>query len=252
MKPVNPFKDAEDRLLFAKVTDRLLSAEKKDRPAFTDFLDPGRCAAFLNVLEKHCETAPKAFGGFESAERKMIGFDRAGEEISFPIVSVGVACNEKFSKPVTHRDYLGATLSLGLERGKIGDIRIGEAGAVMYVSSDVGAFICENLTNVKRTRVRAELGKAAEGPETSGTEKRINVPSMRLDAVLGAALNLARGKASALIEAERVFVNWKEAKKTRTIAPGDMITVRGHGRVRVDSVEGSTKKDRIVLIVTRF
>jgi len=181
----------------------------------------------------------------------MIAFiPEAYETANFPIVPVAVMYNQRFSKAPTHRDYLGAVLGLGLDRGKIGDIRLGPAGAVMYVAEEVAHFIAENLTQVGRVSVKAAANSQLDGFETTSRAKRITVPSMRLDAVLSAALNLSRGKASLLIEAEKVFVNWKLAKKTYTVAVGDAITVRGVGRVSVDSLGGNTKKDRIVLEVT--
>ncbi|MCL2217955.1 MAG: YlmH/Sll1252 family protein, partial [Defluviitaleaceae bacterium] len=207
-------------------------------------------------LEKSADMPTIAHGGHDNAERRMLGFfpettaDAKGDE--FPISPVSITYNERFSAPPTHRDYLGATLGLGLDRGKIGDILLGESGAVVYVITDVAAFICENLVQVKRTSVKASLDAPLPGTETPGVEKHITVPSLRLDAVLGAAFNISRGKSTALIESEKVFVNWKPAKKTRPIAPGDVITVRGLGRVKIDSLEGHTKKDRIILKITKF
>ena len=252
MNTENPFKDGEERLLFAKVLDKYMAARKNHSSAYTDFLDPVRCAAFMQVLaHKNEGVFAMAYGGYENAERKIIAFDtREIPADSCPIVPVAVMYNERFSKAPTHRDYLGAVLGLGLDRGKIGDIRLGDAGAVMYVAEDVAPFIAENLNQVGRVAVKAQANAQPDGLETTGQVRRINVPSMRLDAVLGSAFNLSRGKAGLLIEAEKVFVNWKIAKKTYNVAPGDAITVRGMGRISIDSVAGSTKKDRIVLEVT--
>jgi len=253
MKIENPFKDADEKLIFAKVLDKYVSTQKKHIPTHTDFLDPVRCASFMQVLERHGDRdiSIVAYGGYEDAERKMIKFDTSNaNDDSFPIISVFAAYNEKFSKAPTHRDYLGAVLGLGLDRGKIGDIRLAEAGAALYVSEDVAHFIAENLNQVGRVVVKAKINHKISGLEATGHTKRITVPSMRLDAVLGAAFNLSRGKAATLIESEKVFVNWKQAKKTHTITVGDVITVRGMGRISVDSQGGNTKKDRIVLEVT--
>ncbi|MCL2387029.1 MAG: YlmH/Sll1252 family protein [Defluviitaleaceae bacterium] len=250
----NPFKDAEDKLLFAKTLDRLTAAQKKGQSTFTDFLDPARCEAFLAILTKKSPILPTAQGGHENAERKQIGFVMEDDSSSeaFPITPVTFTYNEKFSKPPTHRDYLGATIGLGLDRSKIGDIRLGETGAVMYVSTDVAAYICENLQQVGRTAVKGKLGESLPNLEEQGKEKRITVPSLRLDAVVSSAFNISRGKATALIESEKVFVNWKQAKKTQSISPNDTITIRGLGRATIDQQEGNTKKDRIVLRITKY
>jgi len=252
LKTENPFKEAEDKLLFAKVLDKYTAAQKKQQLTHSDFLDPVRCVAFVQALERMKDGVfITAYGGYENAERKMIAFGT--HDIicdNFPIVPIAIIYNERFSKAPTHRDYLGAVLGLGLDRGKIGDIRLADEGAVMYVSEEVAHFIAENLDQVGRVSVKVNARQELDGLESTGAMKRITVPSMRLDAVLGSAFNLSRGKAAALIESEKVFVNWKPAKKTYTVEIGDAITVRGMGRITVDSQGGNTKKDRIVLVVS--
>ena len=252
MKIENPFKDAEDKLLFAKALDKYTAAEKKRQQTHTDFLDPVRCAAFVQTLSRgNNGVYVEAYGGYDGAERKMIAFDTADIDMeNFPIIPVAATYNERFAKAPTHRDYLGAVLGLGLDRGKVGDIRLGETGAVLYLSADMAYYVAENLDQVGRVSVKCAVHQTLAGLEATGAERRVTVPSMRLDAVLGSAFNLSRGKAAALIESDKVFVNWKPAKKTQPVAVGDAITVRGVGRVKVESVEGSTKKDRIVLRMT--
>ena len=275
----NPFKEAEERLIFAKVLDKYTAAVKKRVTTHTDFLDPVRCAAFMQVLQRHGsrEITIEAFGGYDGAERKVIvfmhsenptgrnfrpvefendktvdnfGTSRTPSPTNAPITPLTITYNEKFSKAPTHRDYLGSVIGLGLDRGKLGDICITQGGAVMYVLAEVAHFIAENLTQAGRTRLNITLGQELGGIEATGKQKRITVASMRLDAVLSSALNLSRGKVSALIESEKVFVNWKLARKTHTVQVGDAITVRGVGRVTVDAQGGHSKKDRIVLEVT--
>ncbi|MCL2198741.1 MAG: YlmH/Sll1252 family protein [Defluviitaleaceae bacterium] len=234
----------DEKLIFAKVKDRLIAAEKRGQPTFSDFLDPVRCAEFCTRLPQ-----TTAYGGYKEAERKMLGF--LCEEIAdFPITAITFTYNEKFSAAPTHRDYLGSVLGLGLERTKIGDIRVSEHGAVMYVSSDIAEYICENLQQVKRTKVKGQMDEGLAVIEKPTREKRITVPSLRLDAVISSAFNLSRGKAAALIDAEKVFVNWKLTKKTHTVSEGDAITIRGTGRIKISEIAGSTKKDRIVLIIS--
>ncbi|MCL2285603.1 MAG: YlmH/Sll1252 family protein [Firmicutes bacterium] len=252
MKIENPYKNPEDKLLFAKILDKYTAAQKNHRLAHSDFLDPVRCASFVQTLERANDGVfMLAYGGYEDAERKIISFDtREIEHENFPITPIAVTYNRQFSKAPTHRDYLGAVLGLGLDRGKIGDICLGAEGAVMYVSEDVANFITETLDQVGRVSVKVKTRQQLGGPVATGVTKRITVPSMRLDAVLSSALNLSRGKAATLIESEKVFVNWKPAKKTHIVAVGDAITVRGLGRIAIDAQGGSTKKDRVVLEVT--
>ena len=262
MNTQNPFKETEDRLEFAKALDRARAS--KSHATFTDFMNPQRCVVFLQQFMK-MDVDAGAYGGYEDAERKMLGFGISDPAVghgkhepdgeypnTFPITPLAITYNGRFSRQLTHRDFLGAVLGLGLTRGKIGDIRMGEDGAIMYVSNDVAAFITESLHEVGRTSVTATPHTEVPGIEETGTEKRITAASLRLDAVISMAFHLSRGKAAALIEAEKVFVNWAIAKKTRELREGDIVTARQIGRLRVDSIIGATKKDRVALIVTLY
>ena len=223
--------------------DKLNLSQKRRIQTHTQFIDAAHIAQFTQALAGEDATA---YGGYEGAERQIIIFNN---ENTPTITPLAISFNEKFTTSPSHRDYLGAVLGLGLERTKIGDIRLGKNGAIMYVLEDVADFIAAALTQVGRVSVKVHTNIAKIDIEEVITERRITVPSMRLDAVVSGALNISRGKAAALIEADRVFVNWKETKKTKEIAVGDKITVRGIGRVEVSEVAGSTKKERIVLLV---
>ena len=143
-------------------------------------------------------------------------------------------------------------LGLGLDRGKIGDIQLSETGAVMYVSNEVADFIQESLHEVGRTTVTAARHQDTADIKATGIMKRVTVASLRLDTVISTALHLSRTKAAALIDAEKVYVNWAIAKKTYQLAIGDIVTIRGAGRVRLDEIIGHTKKDRIAINIEIF
>jgi len=219
-------------------------------------MNPVRCVVFLQQFTKMGITAI-AYGGYPDAERKMTGFappygSEDFLEESFPVVPLAITYNGRFSRPLTHRDFLGSVLGLGLDRGKVGDIRIGSDGAVMYVAEDIAGFVSENLSEVGRTTVTAAPHVELPGLETPGRIKRITAASLRLDAVISEAFHLSRGKAAALIEAEKVFVNWVIGKKTRLLGAGDMVTIRQVGRLRLDEIAGTTKKDRVAIVITIF
>ncbi|MCL2405575.1 MAG: YlmH/Sll1252 family protein [Defluviitaleaceae bacterium] len=200
--------------------------------------------------------AAQLYGGHENAERMMLGFAPPyGEPIAhgyFPITPLAIAYNGRFSRQLTHRDFLGAVLGLGLDRGKVGDIQLTESGAVMYTASEVAVYIKENLLEVGRTTVTASDYTSMTDIEATGTQKRITVASLRLDAIVSGVFHLSRGKAATLIESDKVFVNWAVAKKTLLLSEGDIVTIRGTGRIRIDAVNGPTKKDRVAVSITVF
>ena len=245
----NPYKDPEDKLVFAKILDKLSLLQKNKKSTHTDFLDPISCAKFMQTLERgRYDVFISTYGGFEDAERRIILFD-VEETVEFPIVPIKVTYNQRFSKPPTHRDYLGAVLGLGISRSKVGDICLEEDGATMYVIEDIANYIIESLNQVGRVTVKASVGSLETSVYAEPKVKRITVASMRLDGVLSSGFNISRGKASAFIESEKVFVNWKLGKKNHIVAVGDTITLRGVGRIKINSQLGNSKKDRIVLEV---
>jgi RNA-binding protein YlmH len=186
----------------------------------------------------------------------MIGFFPEYDEPcadAFPISCVRIDYNTKFSRELTHRDYLGSVLGLGINREKTGDILIDEKGAYMLMDSDVATFVVASLERVGHTAVKTSIVRDFHAPDKDGVEKRLTVASLRLDAVLCGALNISRGKAAELIKGEKAFVNWLPAKSgSMTVAEGDVLTLRGTGRVILKEISGITKKDRVSVTVEIF
>ena len=215
-------------------------------------------SAFLSPAEQEdllqsAEAAGFSFfltGGYESAERKILA---AGceEEQGRPDVPIAVIAvkpkSEKFSEELTHRDYLGAILGLGIERGLIGDIIVREKKAWFFCLSQAAEMIASSLTQVRRTAVAATV----TGPDVPELQPvylplRLNVASERLDAVTAAFAGLSRGQAEKLFHAEKVFVNGRmTADRSAWLKEGDVLSVRGFGKAVYDGIEHETKKNRL-------
>ena len=248
--------EGEERLLFAKALDQALFSMKRRQPAFTDFMDRAKCARFAERLR---ELNVNLFGGTEDCERQMMGFSLAEEELSeedFPIKIIKIRRkSKKFGQAdLSHRDYLGSILGLGIDRGKVGDILVAEDSAVCFVAEEISPYITAVLEQVSKTAVVAEETEGAEAiPQRQTETKRLTVASMRLDAVAGEAFNLARGKVQTLIGAEKAQVNWNIVTNTsHQLKEGDMVSLRGFGRFRIKSIGGKTKKDRIGLEIEKY
>lgn len=246
--------DQDERLLFAKVLDQVAFAMKRNELQFTDFMDAAKCGRCLERLKNNTDLDVLSFGGVEEAERLKLGFAPMQGMISygqFPITALHIAPkSKKFGQTdLSHRDYLGSILGLGIERGKVGDILVSQDGAVCFVNEEMADYIQMNLDKVSKTTVTVIRLDQAEVLAPKRTEiRRQTVASMRLDAVLGEALRLSRGKAQALISSEKVNVNWSVVTNTSYILKtSDMVSARGFGRFRVGEVGGRTKKDRIAL-----
>ena len=224
---------------FAKILDCA------KRYKFTDFFDPMRVAKYKKSLE-NMGIFSYDVGGYDMAERRILGFDINKTP---PITSIHCTYNAKFNTNPGHRDYLGSISGLGIDRGKIGDICIVPDGAVVFVHKDMADYICMNLKKAGHTPIKICINEKDISLDKVLESRHINIQSMRLDAIIGAAFKLSRSTAQDLIDAEKVFVNWQIGKKAQILKEGDNITLRGKGRIKIGEILGQTKKDRIRLVI---
>lgn len=247
----------DDKLFLAKALDQAYCCLKGFEKKFVEFSDPYKISEFLRLTKDKILINYMIFGGFDDAERKMIGFAPDYEQIEkedFPITVIYISYNSRFGQKLSHRDFLGSLIGLGIVRDKLGDIVCVENGAYVFTESSVADFICYNLEQVGKVKVKAKITDNFEVLNTkSGLQKNITVSSLRLDAVLSAVFNLSRGKTADLIKGEKVFINWSiESNVSKNVKIDDIITIRGIGRLKINELLGRTKKDRFVLSITRY
>ena len=241
----------EERLLMSKAVDRANTAIKTFSPEFTVFMDPYKAHSMIDAFSYERDVKAMAWGGYDEAERLKIGFFPEFTECDtalFPITPVRISYNPDFSRRLTHRDFLGSVLGLGITREKMGDIILDEGQAVIFADKDIADYIAVNLERVAHTKVRTNILDGFTPKPREAAEKKLTVASLRLDAVISNALNISRGKAAELIKGEKAYINWKsETSVSKAVAEGDIITLRGYGRVKIREIMGTTKKDRILL-----
>ncbi|WP_317368266.1 YlmH/Sll1252 family protein [uncultured Tyzzerella sp.] len=256
---LNNIQNKEDKILFSKIIDQLNFCVKNYENTFTDFLPILKYLEINSILSKqYIEQNIHFFGGFEDAERVVVGFFpeyTEPDEKSFPINLLEITYNEKYSRELTHRDFLGAILGLGIERTKVGDIIIENNRAICFLKNEIIDYININLDKVGNTKVKTKVLELKEynikTPKME--EKNIIISSLRLDAVLSGAFNIARGRVSDYIKGEKAFVNFViEATGSKNVKTGDIITLRGLGRIKILGVVGKTKKDRVVLNIAKY
>ena len=200
----------------------------------------------------------KLFGGMEDAERQMVRFgdpEEIGYEEPFPIELLSVEPKQKkFSEALTHRDFLGALMSLGIEREMLGDLFVKDGSAYVFVCERMAAFVMEELKTVRHTAVTvAKLETVPEDIQPKIERETVTVSSLRLDGILARTFHLSRGDAKKLFEAERVFLNGHLCKNPeKEPAEGDRISLRGYGKIQYFGVRRVTNKDRLAVEVGRF
>ena len=250
----------DDRLLLAKVLDRAEQAQSRNIPAATDFLSPQQQALALDLLRLAGipETGYMSLGGYEGAERNILLFlpdwleaADAGSQSPLRCLRASVREEEKLS----HRDFLGSLMGMGIVREKVGDILVGPAGADIMVLDTVAEFLLQSWNSAGRARLAVTAIEPWEVrvPEAKCQEVRDTVSSLRLDAVASAGFRMARGKAAELITSGRVQVNWRECTKPdKLLTAGDTVSARGFGKFELTEVGGVTKKGRTSIVLKRY
>ncbi len=245
----------EDSMLIAAIEDKLRQCEDQYSATNTQFLDPRQCALAESrfAFSKHL-----LWGGFEDAERRVIVFlpdymDELSEDDD-PLALLRVT-SPKGSKKLTHRDYLGSLLGLGIDRAVTGDILVREDGADIVVLKSISEFLLANYSQAGRNSLRAQILPVSEIRLASQNikQKRDTVASLRLDSVVSSAFGLSRGKAQDAVAAGLVFVNGLQTVKAdRPVEEGDRIVLRGMGKAVLRGVGGQTRKDRTQILIDKY
>ncbi|NLM53096.1 MAG: hypothetical protein GX197_09805 [Firmicutes bacterium] len=257
-KILQHFTQESERQTASLVVERAVKAEKTGEVQLTDFFDPFQQRIADNVLHFFKGLKQITWGGYDGAERARILLFPAEWQSSLADVPLSFlqAKVSKQAQGLTHRDYLGSLLGLGLRREKIGDILVlSEEKAQIIVCPEIAAFILTHWREVGRYSVTVEEIAAAElsPPPVRVREIKTTVASLRIDAVASSGFGLSRSKLTPAIRAGHVKLNWQTVKSAATaVKAGDIISVAGRGRVEVAEVQGVSKKGRIHLLLKKY
>ncbi len=249
--------EKEEQLLKKRILELAELSYKRGISTHTDFLNLSEQTIFYSVSGMLPPVSYVLTGGFLFPERKVAVFYPEGEDepddLPFECIKISPV-SPRFSENLTHRDYLGAIMNLGITRAMIGDIVIKDLDAYCFVLKKISPYICENLTTVRHTTVSAAPFDGEEGfPEPEYEEMTGSLSSLRLDSITVLCARLSRTKAAALITAERVFINGRlETSASKNVGEGDIISIRGIGKFRIASVGGTTKKGRTIVTVYKY
>lgn len=233
------------------MADLAQKAESKGITVFTPFLDLRERELAVQAVAGLPVTATP-FGGYASAERVMLAFSCYGqtEPDDFPLLSLDYTVHGAFD----HRDVLGSILGLGLQRDRVGDILLFEGGFRVFVSEKIADFLLDQLTRVGREAVHYTPG-AGDGLDLGPRYEAHTdtVASTRLDGIVAAVAACSRGDATGWIERGLVSVNHLVVTKATTqIDAGDVLSVRGKGKFRIDDLSGLSKKGRVILKYSKY
>ena len=253
--------NSQDNLVVRKVKDKINLAIKKNQIQITDFLNMHEIEITSNLIKQEKIENYIWFGGWKEAERKSLviypdNWNKQVVEKNLDTYFSVIRIEFKQQENYTHRTYLGAIMKLGVKREKIGDILVNSDGADIIVQKEISDYLSENLrtlTRFKEANIKKVLLKDVQSVIVNKKERQIIVASNRLDTIISELAKCSRNKANEIINAERIFVNFKlETKKTKQIQIGDYITIRGKGRFVIKGIVGTTKNKRNIIQIEEY
>lgn len=248
---------AEDKLLLAKLWDKINAGMRKNIPAATCFLSPRELEMSRYLFGD--EPGLYAFGGYADAERKMLCYlpDYLEEAALYDADSPLACLRATFwdGDTPSHRDFLGALMGAGIARETVGDICVGKSYCDFFVSAEISPYILQNFTSAGRTHVHLEAIPLTdvEIAEPEVKEIKDTVASLRLDSIVSSGFRIGRSLAAQYIAAGKAAIDGLPCEKPdKPIAEGMKISVRGLGKIKIHAVNGQTKKGRISVIIHRY
>ena len=247
----------EDKVLLAKVWDKVSAGIRKNIPVNTGFLSPRE----LDMTRYLFGQAPGlyAFGGYEDAERQMLIYlpdymeESALYEEDSPLVCLHAEYYE--GDTLSHRDFLGALMGAGIARETVGDICVGKNMCNFFVTAEIAPYVLQNFISAGRTKLRLNQIPLSQVivPEPETKEIRDTLASLRLDSVTSAGFQIGRSLAAQHIAAGKAAINGLPCEKPdKPVDEGATISVRGLGKIKLKTVNGQTKKGRISVVIDRY
>lgn len=259
--------EKENLLLMKRFAELSRITYQRDIVTYTDFLNLNEQNTLHTLPKDRIFAKFILFGGYGMAERRMAAFIpdalylRCGKDeilpkdLSYPYSMIRISpLYSKFSEELSHRDYLGAILNLGIERSKTGDILTYKKSASVFLHRDLADFVCSELIRIRHTQVSCEIVTSL-GEEYVPAYERItgSVASVRLDSLLTLAFPGSRSKLSGLISAGKVYVNGRLVM-SNGFRPeeGDRISVRGMGKFCYVECGAFTRKKRQNIVIHKY
>lgn len=245
--------ESEEKLLQKRFLELSARADAQNRYTYTPFLTLAE-QSLLHQLSHRLQAPFVLLGGYPGAERRVACFGRE-EEIGAPpappfVCLKAAPVQEKFASALTHRDFLGAMMALGLKRETLGDLLIEGKSCYVFCLDEVAEVLCRELKQAGRTNLNTLPALPPQSAVEPPEETSLTVASERLDAMISAVWRLSRRESAELFEQQLVFVNGRQIlSPSASPDPGEIISVRGRGRFRYEGIERETKKGRIRITV---
>ena len=249
--------NAEDKVLLAKLWDKINIGLRKNIMANSCFLSP-RELEMARFLFGDMEGLHR-FGGFPDAERKMLVYlpeyldESALTDADSPLVCLRATFYEGDNP--NHRDFLGALMGAGIARETIGDICVGQGYCDFFVTAEIAPYVLQNFTGAGRAKLHLQQISLSEVsvPQPETKEIKDTLASLRLDSVISSGFRIGRTAAAQYVTSGKAAIDGLPCEKPdKAVGAGAKISVRGLGKILLRTVNGQTKKGRISVIIDRY
>ena len=247
----------EDRLLLAKLWDKINAGLRREIPANTCFLSPREQEMTRYLFGE--VPGLISFGGYEDAERKMLVYlpeyleESALYADDSPVVCLRATWFE--ADNLSHRDFLGSLMGAGIGRETVGDICVGKGCCDFFVTAEIAPYVEQNFLSAGRTKLhisKIPLNQA-QIPEPETKEIRDTMASIRPDSVISSGFRVGRSLAAQDVSTGKAAIKGLPCEKPDKAVPeGAKISVRGLGKIKLQTVGGQTKKGRISVVIHRY
>jgi RNA-binding protein YlmH len=239
----------EDRLFIERIEDLFEKSNYMNRLQYTYFLSLHEQSLLQQKL-KYEPTVYRLMGGYALAERQCLlirpGYDHVTQQDTL-ISVIRIKVKSLHAPTLTHRDFLGGLMNLGIERSIIGDIIVEDTLAHVFIMEHMGSYVCEQLMQIGRYMVESTIIEAYDFSDYQPTVREVSstIASLRIDNLIKAAFNLSRKTADDYIKKGLVYINHSLVNKaTSSISEDVIISVRGLGKCKLISIGHQTKKQR--------
>lgn len=250
----------KDALVVSRIEDLIERCRDGYYVTSSGLLDSHEQALAIRAARNAAGVRTMMYGGYEGAERRMLvciptEIPMTDEEATEGLLAVLRASKMPGSRALTHRDYLGSILGLGLGRSVVGDILVRDDGADIIIDPKVADFLMTEYAKAGRTELRTSIVPLDELilPEVRTQTIRDTVPSVRLDNIISTAFKLSRSKAAEAIRGGIVSVDHLEClKPDARVEEGQTFVLKGKGKAVLRELGGESKKGRIWVVIERY
>lgn len=248
----------EEEVLRKRLSELAQKSYQSSIYTFTNFLGEAQLDTALSMERELSYAGMKLWGGMEGTGRQVLRFGdpkQLGYEEEFPIVCLVMEpLIRKFAEDLTHRDFLGALMNLGIERELLGDIVVKDRTGYLFCLERIAPYIMQELDQVRHTHIRVRQTKELPDeikPEEE--EQTIIVNAQRLDAVIAKVYHLSRSQSIGLFREKKVFVCGRQCENNSYVCKEqDIISVRGYGKFVFAQIQGTTGKGRLSIRILRY